>query len=113
LELLLPRTVCEVAHLGGNRGERFGFGVTNDRRDQPALECHRHAGIGMLEAENTVARPDRVGGGNTLGAAAQALMTKSLSESLNAGWPSLFFGAAALASSRIAIKRPASRSVVK
>ena len=35
-------------------------------------------------------------------------MTKSLRESLNAGSPSLPFGAAAFASSRNAIKRPAS-----
>ena len=47
------------------------------------------------------------------GAAAQALMTKSLSESLNAGSPSFPFGAAAFASSRIAIKRPTAISDVK
>ena len=44
--------------------------------------------------------------GTRCSAAAQALMMKSLSESLNAGSPSLSFGAAALASSRIAISRP-------
>src|SRR4029078_6515807 len=62
----MARTLGKIAHLRGDRGERFGLGIANYRRDQPALERDRHTDVGMLKTENTVARPYRMGGRNTL-----------------------------------------------
>src|SRR6478672_971843 len=62
----MARTLGKIAHLRGDRGERFGLGIAYYRRDQPALERDRHTDVGMLEAENTVARPYRVGSSDAL-----------------------------------------------
>ena len=48
LELLGAGALGEVAHFGRDRGERFRLGVADHRRDQPAVERHRHADVGML-----------------------------------------------------------------
>ena len=66
LEFFLARTVGEIAHFGGNCGDRFAVGVADHRRDQPAVERDRDADIGIAEAQDTVARPDRIGAGNAL-----------------------------------------------
>ena len=65
-EFFLARAIGEIAHLGGNRGDRFAVGVADHRRDQPAFERDRNADIGIAEAQDTVAGPDRIGGGNAL-----------------------------------------------
>ena len=51
----------EIAHFRGNFGERFGFRVAHDRRDQPAVERDRHADVGMGKAQEPVAREHRIG----------------------------------------------------
>src|SRR6476469_1510975 len=60
-ELLMARTLGKIAHLRGDRGERFGLGIAYYRRDQPPLERDRHTDVGMLKTESTVARPYRIG----------------------------------------------------
>ncbi len=61
LELARPCALGKLTHLGGNRGERFLLGLPDHRRDQPALDRDRDADVGMLEAQDAVFGPHRIG----------------------------------------------------
>ena len=63
----------EVFHLVGDGGKRFSIGVADHRREQAAVDRDRDADIGMLEAEDAVAGPHRVGGGHALQSERQRL----------------------------------------
>ena len=60
LQLFLPRARRKVFHFGRDRGQRFGLGIANDRREQSAVERHGNADIGMVETQNAVAGPYRI-----------------------------------------------------
>ena len=57
LELLGAGARGEIAHFGRDGGERFCLGVAHHRRDQPAVERHRHADVGMLRSAGCGRRP--------------------------------------------------------
>ena len=61
LELLDAGAFGEIAHLGGDAGERFLIGVAQHRRDQPAVKRHRHADVGMRKTQDSVLGKHRVG----------------------------------------------------
>src|SRR5712671_2420714 len=54
------RALGKLAHLGGDRRERLGFGLPDDRRDQPAIDRYRDANVGMLKAQDAVVCPGRI-----------------------------------------------------
>ena len=60
LELLRARARGQLLHLVGDRGQRLLLGVADHRRDQAAVDRHRDADVGMLEAQDAVAGPHRV-----------------------------------------------------
>ena len=113
----------EARHVAAGRNPKLGY----DNFDRDLSDGQRSAYL--AEGRKSVVRlrmPDEGLGWNDLvrgptafaagtrcSAAAQALMRRSLTESLKAALPSLSLGAAAFASSRIAIRRPISTSAVK
>ena len=81
----------------------FGLGLADDRRDQAAGDRDRDADVGVLVLEHAGLRSrSTLASGTFISASAIALMTKSLTESLQAGLPSAPLGAVALMSSRAA-----------
>jgi hypothetical protein len=54
----------DLLHLARDRRQRFRIRAAYDRGDQAALERDRDADVGMLETQDAVLRPYRVGGGH-------------------------------------------------